>query len=55
MKLLRQMPDWMAGLFFALVGLLVVRYAEITADPTLCGVLMLVGIVFGFLLLTKLK
>lgn len=49
------MPEWMAGLIFAVVGMIVVKYAEISTSPTLTGLLMLIGIVLGFALLTKLK
>ena len=49
------MPDWLAGLLFALLGLIVVKYAEITTYPALSGILMIVGIILGFALLTKLK
>ena len=55
MKPLQQMPQWLAGLVFAVVGMLVVRYAEISTSPTLTGLLMLIGIILGFALLTKLK
>lgn len=52
--MLRNMPSWLAGLLFALLGLLLVHFAEITPYASMSGLLMIGGIIAGFFLLTKL-